>query len=52
MRYANLIPGKTVGLPEKKELLLEDHIPSWLELRHAHITDASGMAAGIHGEAI
>ncbi|AQL02264.1 SNARE-interacting protein KEULE [Zea mays] len=27
--------------PEKKESLLEDHDPLWLELRHAHIADAS-----------
>ncbi|XP_062233667.1 probable protein transport Sec1b [Phragmites australis] len=27
--------------PEKKEALLEDHDPLWLELRHAHIADAS-----------
>ncbi|XP_008798533.1 SNARE-interacting protein KEULE [Phoenix dactylifera] len=26
---------------EKKEVLLEDHDPIWLELRHAHIADAS-----------
>ncbi|XP_031280355.1 SNARE-interacting protein KEULE-like isoform X2 [Pistacia vera] len=29
------------GLPEKKEFLLEEHDPVWLELRHAHIADAS-----------
>ncbi|GKU95455.1 hypothetical protein SLEP1_g8812 [Rubroshorea leprosula] len=29
------------GKPEKKEVLLEEHDPIWLELRHAHIADAS-----------
>ncbi|CAA6664193.1 unnamed protein product [Spirodela intermedia] len=29
------------GPPEKKEVLLEDHDPIWLELRHVHIADAS-----------
>lgn len=33
------VPGKTGGPPEKKEVLLEDHDPVWLELRHAHIAD-------------
>lgn len=33
------VPGKTSGPPEKKEVLLEDHDPVWLELRHAHIAD-------------
>lgn len=27
------------GEPEKKEVLLEDNDPVWLELRHAHIAD-------------
>ncbi|KAF9624022.1 hypothetical protein IFM89_007720 [Coptis chinensis] len=32
---------KSGGEPEKKEVLLEDHDPIWLELRHTHIADAS-----------
>ncbi|KAL9328001.1 hypothetical protein ACSQ67_003004 [Phaseolus vulgaris] len=35
------VPGKSDGPPERKEVLLEDHDPIWLELRHAHIADAS-----------
>lgn len=37
------IPSKTGGQPEKKEVLLEDHDPVWLELRHAHIADVNVM---------
>lgn len=33
------VPSKTGGPPEKKEALLEEHDPVWLELRHAHIAD-------------
>lgn len=33
------VPSKTGGDPEKKEVLLEDHDPVWLELRHAHIAE-------------
>ncbi|XP_059442296.1 SNARE-interacting protein KEULE [Corylus avellana] len=40
-KYVHEVPGKTNGPPEKKEVLLEDHDPVWLELRHAHIADAS-----------
>ncbi|XP_050263795.1 SNARE-interacting protein KEULE [Quercus robur] len=40
-KYVQEVPGKTGGPPEKKEVLLEDHDPVWLELRHAHIADAS-----------
>jgi syntaxin-binding protein 1 len=35
------VPSKTGGPPEKKEIVLEDHDPVWLELRHTHIADAS-----------
>lgn len=40
-KYVHEIPSKSGGEPEKKEVLLEDHDPVWLELRHAHIADAS-----------
>ncbi|KAM0934713.1 putative sec1-like protein [Dioscorea sansibarensis] len=40
-KYVQEIPSKTGSEPEKKEALLEDHDPVWLELRHAHIADAS-----------
>lgn len=40
-KYVHEVPGKAGGPPEKKEVLLEDHDPIWLELRHAHIADAS-----------
>nr|DAD18698.1 TPA_asm: hypothetical protein HUJ06_020161 [Nelumbo nucifera] len=40
-KYVHEVPSKTGGAPEKKEVLLEDHDPIWLELRHAHIADAS-----------
>ncbi|XVE57753.1 hypothetical protein DITRI_Ditri04bG0115000 [Diplodiscus trichospermus] len=40
-KYVHEIPSKTGGPPEKKEVLLEEHDPVWLELRHAHIGDAS-----------
>ncbi|KAK9273663.1 hypothetical protein L1049_018473 [Liquidambar formosana] len=40
-RAVDLVPSKTDDEPEKKEVLLEDHDPVWLELRHAHIADAS-----------
>ncbi|XP_024923813.1 protein transport Sec1a isoform X2 [Ziziphus jujuba] len=39
-KYILEVPGKTSG-SDKKEILLEDHDPIWLELRHAHIADAS-----------
>ncbi|KAI3886609.1 hypothetical protein MKW92_014398 [Papaver armeniacum] len=40
-KYVHEVPSKSGGEPEKKEVLLEDHDPVWLELRHAHIADAS-----------
>lgn len=40
-KYVLEVPSKTGGEPDKKEILLEDHDPVWLELRHAHIADAS-----------
>ncbi|XP_031280367.1 SNARE-interacting protein KEULE-like isoform X4 [Pistacia vera] len=40
-KFVQEFPSKTGGLPEKKEFLLEEHDPVWLELRHAHIADAS-----------
>ncbi|PKI70698.1 SNARE-interacting protein KEULE-like [Punica granatum] len=40
-KYVHEVPSKAGGRPEKKEVLLEDHDPVWLELRHAHIADAS-----------
>nr|GMD75007.1 transport Sec1a [Ipomoea batatas] len=40
-RSVDQVPSKMGGLPEKKDVLLEDHDPIWLELRHAHIADAS-----------
>ncbi|XP_072956824.1 SNARE-interacting protein KEULE-like [Typha angustifolia] len=40
-KYVHEVPSKTGSSTEKKEVLLEDHDPVWLELRHAHIADAS-----------
>ncbi|XP_022897159.1 SNARE-interacting protein KEULE-like [Olea europaea var. sylvestris] len=40
-KYVHEIPSKSGGEPEKKEVLLEDNDPVWLELRHAHIAEAS-----------
>ncbi|KAL7595463.1 hypothetical protein Lser_V15G27747 [Lactuca serriola] len=35
------VPSKIGDGYERKEVLLEDHDPVWLELRHSHIADAS-----------
>ncbi|CAI9784481.1 unnamed protein product [Fraxinus pennsylvanica] len=40
-KYVHEVASKAGGVPEKKEVLLEDHDPIWLELRHSHIADAS-----------
>lgn len=40
-KYVYECSSKPGAAPEKKEVLLEDHDPIWLELRHAHIADAS-----------
>ncbi|KAJ8767662.1 hypothetical protein K2173_018220 [Erythroxylum novogranatense] len=40
-KYVHEVPSKAGGPSEKKEVLLEEHDPIWLELRHAHIADAS-----------
>ncbi|XP_018629069.1 protein transport Sec1a isoform X1 [Nicotiana tomentosiformis] len=40
-KYVHEVPSKSGGPPEKKEVLLEDQDPVWLELRHTHIADAS-----------
>ncbi|XP_022145308.1 protein transport Sec1a-like isoform X2 [Momordica charantia] len=40
-KYTYEVSSKTGGEPEKREALLEDNDPVWLELRHAHIADAS-----------
>ncbi|XP_022719584.1 SNARE-interacting protein KEULE-like isoform X2 [Durio zibethinus] len=41
-KYVHEVPSKTGGPPEKKDVLLEEHDPIWLELRHAHIADIAG----------
>ncbi|KAI3449129.1 hypothetical protein Pfo_005794 [Paulownia fortunei] len=40
-KYVHEVPSKSGGQPERKEVLLEDHDPVWLELRHTHIAEAS-----------
>ncbi|KAJ3672528.1 hypothetical protein LUZ60_007249 [Juncus effusus] len=39
-KYVHEVQNKS-GATEKKEAILEDHDPVWLELRHVHIGDAS-----------
>ncbi|XP_054781286.1 protein transport Sec1a isoform X2 [Prosopis cineraria] len=40
-KYIYEVPSKTGGDSERKEALLEEHDSVWLEIRHAHIADAS-----------
>lgn len=40
-KYVHEVPSKNGSASEKREVLLEEHDPVWLELRHAHIADAS-----------
>ncbi|GMI76350.1 keule [Hibiscus trionum] len=40
-KYVHEVPSKAGGPPEKKEVLLQEPDPIWLEIRHAHIADAS-----------
>ncbi|XP_047341650.1 SNARE-interacting protein KEULE-like [Impatiens glandulifera] len=40
-KYVHEVPSKGNAPPERREVLLEDHDPVWLELRHSHIADAS-----------
>ncbi|KAL0538461.1 hypothetical protein IC582_027482 [Cucumis melo] len=40
-KYTYEVSSKTGGAPDKREALLEDTDPVWLELRHSHIADAS-----------
>ncbi|KAM3227340.1 hypothetical protein ACQJBY_059264 [Aegilops geniculata] len=40
-KYVHEVSSKNGSASEKKEVLLEDHDPVWLELRHSHIADAS-----------
>ncbi|KAI9079948.1 hypothetical protein K1719_038194 [Acacia pycnantha] len=40
-KYTYEVPSKAGGAPEKKEALLGEHDSVWLEIRHAHIADAS-----------
>ncbi|KAK3145179.1 hypothetical protein QOZ80_4AG0324720 [Eleusine coracana subsp. coracana] len=40
-KYVQEVPSKNGSANERKEVLLEDHDPVWLELRHAHIADVN-----------
>jgi hypothetical protein len=39
MDWKHQVPSKNGSATEKKEVLLEDHDPLWLELRHLHVAD-------------
>ncbi|KAL5100016.1 hypothetical protein RYX36_004343, partial [Vicia faba] len=49
-KYVHEIPGKNGGQPERKEVLLEDHDPIWLELRYAHIADMLSCRVEVQSE--
>ncbi|KAM0853917.1 hypothetical protein ACQ4PT_050756 [Festuca glaucescens] len=40
-KYVQEVPSKNGSATEKKEVLLEDHDPLWLELQHVHVADAN-----------
>ncbi|OMO65382.1 Sec1-like protein [Corchorus olitorius] len=40
-KYVQEVPGKNGGPPVKKEVILEEHDPIWLEIRHSHIAEAN-----------
>ncbi|XP_044954054.1 probable protein transport Sec1a isoform X1 [Hordeum vulgare subsp. vulgare] len=40
-KYVHEVSSKNGSASGNKEVLLEDHDPVWLELRHSHIADAS-----------
>ncbi|TKY70865.1 SNARE-interacting protein KEULE [Spatholobus suberectus] len=40
-KYVHGVPGKSGGPAERKEVLLEEQDPVWLELRDTHIADAN-----------
>ena len=37
--FLEQITNKSSGLPERKEIFLEDTDPVWLEIRHLHIAE-------------
>uniref|UniRef100_A0A0E0JZF9 SNARE-interacting protein KEULE n=1 Tax=Oryza punctata TaxID=4537 RepID=A0A0E0JZF9_ORYPU len=40
-KYVHEVPSRNGSSTERRDVLLEDHDPIWVELRHAHIADAS-----------